>query len=207
MPREPALRNSCHGPGTSLPQSTFHPTDHVQQDISPTNNQPPSALKSGAGEARLRGGRRRGWLTSSARQSLRALAMQSSAPAQSPWDIALGAGISQGRDVPRDVPHACEPCPANTFKDDTSNAACSQCPAHTSVRCVPRTRSRMTEAMKPERGDEDCTRCPPFSLSFAYNQTSIMSCLCEQGYIRNVATKLCDPCPAGSFNNRVNASA
>jgi hypothetical protein len=57
---------------------------------------------------------------------------------------------------------------------------------------------------KPERGDEDCTRCPPSSLSFAYNQTSITSCLCEQGYIRNVESKLCDPCPAGSFNNRVN---
>jgi hypothetical protein len=57
---------------------------------------------------------------------------------------------------------------------------------------------------KPERGDEGCTRCPPFSLSFAYNQTSILSCLCEQGYIRNATSNFCDPCPAGSFNNRVN---
>jgi hypothetical protein len=57
---------------------------------------------------------------------------------------------------------------------------------------------------KPERGDEDCARCHPFSLSFAYNQTSVTSCLCEQGYIRNVSSMLCDPCPAGSFNNRVN---
>jgi hypothetical protein len=45
------------------------------------------------GEARRRVGRRRGRLTSSARQSLRALVMQSSAPApgaQSTWDSALG---------------------------------------------------------------------------------------------------------------------
>jgi hypothetical protein len=94
MPREPALRNTCHGPRTSLPQCAFHPTDHVQQDVSPTDNPPPSARKSGAGEARRRGGRQRGRLPSSARQSPRALVMQSSAPApgaQSPWDTTMGA--------------------------------------------------------------------------------------------------------------------
>jgi hypothetical protein len=92
MPREPAMRNTCHGPRTSLPQRTFHPTDHVQ-DIHPTDNPPPSAQKSGAGEARSRVGRRRVRLPSSNRQSLRALVMQSSAPAPgapSPWDSALG---------------------------------------------------------------------------------------------------------------------
>ena len=57
---------------------------------------------------------------------------------------------------------------------------------------------------KPSRGDEDCTRCPPFSLSFAYNQTSVTSCMCEQGHIWNAATSSCDACPPGSFNNRVN---
>ena len=94
MPREPVLRNTCHGPRTSLPQRVFHPTDHVQQDIHPTGNQSPSARKSGAVEARRRVGRRRGRLPSSARQSLHALVMQSSAPAPgapSPWDSALGA--------------------------------------------------------------------------------------------------------------------
>ena len=50
MPRERALRNTCHGPRTSLQQRSFHPTDHVQQDIHPTDNQPPLSLKSGAGE-------------------------------------------------------------------------------------------------------------------------------------------------------------
>jgi hypothetical protein len=40
MPREPALRNTCHGPRTSLQQRAFHPTDHVQQDIHPTENPP-----------------------------------------------------------------------------------------------------------------------------------------------------------------------
>jgi hypothetical protein len=81
MPREPALRNTFRCPGTSLPQRAFHPTDHVQQDIHPTDNPPPSAKKSGAGKTRRRVGRRRGRLPSSTRQSLRALVMQSSAPA------------------------------------------------------------------------------------------------------------------------------
>jgi hypothetical protein len=35
MPREPVLRNTCHGPRTSLPQRACHSTDHVQQIISP----------------------------------------------------------------------------------------------------------------------------------------------------------------------------
>jgi hypothetical protein len=72
----------------------FHPTYDVQQDIHPTDNPPPSARKSEAGEARRPVGRRRGGLPSSARQSLRALVMQSSAPAPgapSPWDSALDA--------------------------------------------------------------------------------------------------------------------
>ena len=93
MPREPALRSTCRCPRTSLPQRAFHSTDHVQQDIHPTDNPPPSARKSGAGEARRRVGRRRGRIPSSTRQSLRALVIQSSAPAPgtpSPWDSELG---------------------------------------------------------------------------------------------------------------------
>jgi len=35
MPREPVLRNTCHGPRTSLPQRVCHSTNHVQQNISP----------------------------------------------------------------------------------------------------------------------------------------------------------------------------
>jgi hypothetical protein len=94
MPREPVLRNTCHGPRTSLPLCAFHPTDHVQQDIHPTDNLPQSARKSGAGKTRRRVGRRRGRLPSSTRQNLRALVKQSSAPvpvAPSPWDSALGS--------------------------------------------------------------------------------------------------------------------
>jgi hypothetical protein len=93
MPREPALRNTCRCPRTSLPQRAFHPTNHVQQDIHPTDNPPPSARKSG-GRVRRRVGRRRGRPPSSTRQNLRALVMQSSAPAPgapSPWDSVLGA--------------------------------------------------------------------------------------------------------------------
>ena len=94
MPREPALRNTCRCPQTSLPQRAFHLTDHVQQDIHPTDNPPPSVRKSWAGKTRRRVGRRRGRLPSSTRQNLRALVMQSSAPAPgapSPWDSVLGA--------------------------------------------------------------------------------------------------------------------
>ena len=57
-------------------------------------NQQPATVcaESGVGEARRRVGRQRGRLTSGARQSLRALVMQSSAApgAQSTWDSALG---------------------------------------------------------------------------------------------------------------------
>jgi hypothetical protein len=96
MPREPALRNTCRCPRTSLPHRalTFHPTDHVQQDIHPTNNPSPLARKSGAGKTRRRVGRRRGGLPSSTRQNLRMLVIQSSTPspgAPSPWDSAMGA--------------------------------------------------------------------------------------------------------------------
>jgi hypothetical protein len=61
-----------------IPHRAFHPTDHVQQDIHPTDNPPPSARKSGAGKTRRRVRRRRGRLPSSARQNLRTLVMQSS---------------------------------------------------------------------------------------------------------------------------------
>jgi hypothetical protein len=36
-PKEPALKNTCRGPRTSLPQLAFHPTDHVRQEIHPTD--------------------------------------------------------------------------------------------------------------------------------------------------------------------------
>jgi len=64
MPREPALRNTCRDPRTSLPQRAFHPTDNVQQDIHPTDYPPPSARKNWAGEVRRRGGLRRGRIPS-----------------------------------------------------------------------------------------------------------------------------------------------
>ncbi len=88
------LRNTCHGPRTSLPQHTFHPTDHVQQDISPTDNPSQSVRKTWEGEARHRVGLQRGRLPSSVCQSLCGLVMQSSTPApgtQSPWVSVMGA--------------------------------------------------------------------------------------------------------------------
>jgi hypothetical protein len=45
MPREPALRITCHGPRTSLPYRVFHSTDHVQKNISPTDNQTQSVVE------------------------------------------------------------------------------------------------------------------------------------------------------------------
>jgi hypothetical protein len=91
MSTGPALKGSTCA---SLPQLTFHPTNHVQQDIHPTHNPPQLVQKSWAGKTRRRVGRRRGRLPSSTRQSLRKLVMQSSAPssgAQSTWDSAMGA--------------------------------------------------------------------------------------------------------------------
>ena len=56
---------------------------HLSRPAEYQPNQQPSTVyaDSGAGEARRRVGRQRGWLTSGARQSLRALVMQSSTPA------------------------------------------------------------------------------------------------------------------------------
>ena len=59
---------------------------------------------------------------------------------------------------------------------------------------------------KTVAGDQDCTRCPPYSFSLLTNQTSITSCMCAQGYTWNAATKLCDACPPGTFNNKYNES-
>ena len=50
MPQAPVLRNTCHGPRTSIPQRVgcLPPhTDRVQQDIRPTDSPAPSAQKSG----------------------------------------------------------------------------------------------------------------------------------------------------------------
>jgi len=61
------LRNTCRGPQKSLPQRTFHPTNHVQQEIHPTDNLSQSVKKNGVGEARRRGRQRRGRPPSEAR--------------------------------------------------------------------------------------------------------------------------------------------
>ena len=57
----------CRCGVTPLPQSVLHPTYHVQQETHPTDNPPQSARKNWAGEARRRGGRRRGRLPSADR--------------------------------------------------------------------------------------------------------------------------------------------
>jgi hypothetical protein len=57
---------------------------------------------------------------------------------------------------------------------------------------------------KTEEGEQNCVQCPPNSFSLLTSQTSIMSCMCAQGYVWNAATQLCDACPAGTFNNKHN---
>ena len=50
MPQAPVLRNTCHGPRTSIPQRVgcLPPhTDRVQQDVRPTDSPAPPAQKSG----------------------------------------------------------------------------------------------------------------------------------------------------------------
>jgi hypothetical protein len=54
---------------------------------------------------------------------------------------------------------------------------------------------------KTSMGDQDCTECPPNSFSLLYEQTTVTSCLCKQGYIWNSVTNLCDACPPGTSNN------
>jgi hypothetical protein len=80
--------------GTSLQQCVFHPTDHVQQDIHPTDNPPQLIQCEDLERHDVESDNDEGGLPSSARQNLRALVMQSSAPApgaQSPWDSGMGA--------------------------------------------------------------------------------------------------------------------
>jgi hypothetical protein len=57
---------------------------------------------------------------------------------------------------------------------------------------------------KTAAGEQDCTQCPPNSFSLLTGQTSIMSCMCAQGFVWNAETQLCDACPAGTFNNQYN---
>ena len=89
--RAPALINTCHDARFAphvganvkagyIPPAARFPPHRSRPAGYPPNRPPPSAWKSGAGEARRRVGRRRGRPPSSDRQSLRALVMQSSAP-------------------------------------------------------------------------------------------------------------------------------
>ena len=74
------------------------------------------------------------------------------------------------------------------FEARTSNGV-TQC-----AECLP-------SYYKTSMGDQDCTQCPPNSFSLLYEQTTVTSCLCKQGYIWNSFTNLCDACPPGTSNN------
>ena len=144
MPREPTLRNTCLGPRTSLPQCAFHPTDHVQQDTHPTGNPPPSARKSGAGEARRRVGRRRGRIPSSTRQSLRVLVMNPHA------DGSAAPGARPRFRPPRlRDPHATSPAPTTTGWREDRCPVVSKRPLHSRAAAkmsIPQTTAHRTGA-------------------------------------------------------------
>jgi hypothetical protein len=74
---------------------------------------------------------------------------------------------------------------------------------------------------KGERGDHACAACPAAAFSYARNQTSVYSCLCEAGHAwtraeageagveageAGEAGVACVACAAGTFNSLVNAT-
>jgi hypothetical protein len=59
---------------------------------------------------------------------------------------------------------------------------------------------------KAEQGEHMCTRCPAHAMHGLTGQTSVDACYCEQGYLWDAASKTCEICPAGSFNNHANES-
>jgi hypothetical protein len=67
---------------------------------------------------------------------------------------------------------------------------------------------------KVERGDHACAACPAAAFSYARNQTSVYSCLCEAGHAwtraeageAGEAGVACVACAAGTFNSLVNAT-
>lgn len=59
---------------------------------------------------------------------------------------------------------------------------------------------------KTEDGEHMCTRCPAHAMHGLTGQTSVDACYCEQGYLWDAATKTCEICPTGSFNNHANES-
>ena len=58
---------------------------------------------------------------------------------------------------------------------------------------------------KTTSGPHNCEACPANSHSTVQSQTSIDSCVCDQGYVWNGTG--CDQCEAGTFNNRANQTA
>ncbi|NBX18659.1 MAG: hypothetical protein EBR09_14995 [Proteobacteria bacterium] len=59
---------------------------------------------------------------------------------------------------------------------------------------------------KTFESDRNCTACPANAFSLSSSQTSLASCICQQGYVWNPTTLLCDSCPPGTFNNQANES-
>ena len=66
---------------------------------------------------------------------------------------------------------------------------------------------------KADRGDHACAACPARAFSYARNQTSVYSCLCEPGHAWTRTEAGDDPsfvacvaCAAGTFNSLVNAT-
>jgi len=79
-------------------------------------------------------------------------------------------------------------CPPGEQRD-IENVACDYCPFST---------------YKVASGDHACSVCPEFSDHALTRQISINACLCRIGYLWNATSQICDQCPAGTFNNKVN---
>lgn len=76
----------------------------------------------------------------------------------------------------------CVACPANTYKDTVSGAACSACP----------------RGKTSGLGASTCTNCPVLTNTPNWNDAD-MGCSCNAGY-EGISTS-CTPCRAGTYKN------
>jgi len=110
----------------------------------------------------------------------------------------------------------CGDCPANTYKDSPSNAACSRCVAHstspagsTSVSaCLCAAGRTKTGGQcvlcqggkyKPGISDNECSACPANSYS-AEGSSARTECVCNTGYIGE-SGGVCSVCEAGKYKS------
>jgi len=79
-------------------------------------------------------------------------------------------------------------CPPGSQSVSLSQT-CEECPANT---------------YKQDSGDHGCVPCPSFMQHSLTGQTDISVCACQAGYLYNAISQLCENCPPGTFNNKIN---